>query len=356
MNKNIFVFLFVSGFVFAISSCQSPSSSSEKPPEAQDSGVHIIFETDMGNDVDDALALDMLYKYIDSGKVKLLAISNNKNSPFSVPFLNIMNHWYGYPDIPIGNVVNGVNSEGDSKNYAQLTCEYTTDGKKVFEDILEDSATADESVHLYRKTLAAQPDTSVVIASVGFSTNIARLLDSRGDEFSPLTGKELVAKKVKLLTMMAGSFSGKMDQGEYNVVKDTNAARKVFEEWPTRIVVSPFEVGIMVEYPGESIQNDFPWAPNHPLTIAYKSYQPMPYDRPTWDPTAVLYAVEGNDANYFTVTGPGKVVMPGGAKTEFHEDPNGKHFYLSVDQQQAEKIKRHFIEMVTKKPKGFFKK
>jgi hypothetical protein len=50
------------------------------------------------------------------------------------------------------------------------------------------------------------------------------------------------------------------------------------------------------------------------------------------------------------VTGPGKVVMPGGAKTEFQEDANGKHFYLSVDKQQAEKIKKHFIDMVTRKP------
>jgi hypothetical protein len=109
----------------------------------------------------------------------------------------------------------------------------------------------------------------------------------------------------------------------------------------------------MVEYPASSIENDFSWAPNHPLTIAYKSYQPMPYDRPTWDPTAVLYAVEGNGNNYFTVTGPGKVTMPGGAQTEFHEEANGKHFYLGVDKQQAEKIKKHFIELVTRKPKKY---
>jgi inosine-uridine nucleoside N-ribohydrolase len=339
MNKLIFF----SFLVLSICSCENSK---------KDAPVHLIFETDMGNDVDDALALDMLYKYMDSGKVKLLAISNNKNSPYSVQFLNIMNHWYGHPNIPIGDVTNGANSEGDAKNYAQLTCEYSVDGKKVFEDILKDSVQAEESVQLYRKTLAAQPDTSVVIASVGFSTNIARLLDSKADDLSPLTGKELVAKKVKLLAMMAGSFNGTLKDGEYNVMKDTNAARKVFEEWPTKIVVSPFEVGIQVEYPGASIQNDFAWAPNHPLTIAYKSYQPMPYDRPTWDPTAVLYAVEGNDQNYFTVTGPGKVVMPGGANTEFQEDANGKHFYLRVDKQQAERIKQHFIEMVTRKPKN----
>ena len=38
----------------------------------------VIFDTDMGNDIDDALALDMLYKYADEGRIDLLAIPVNK--------------------------------------------------------------------------------------------------------------------------------------------------------------------------------------------------------------------------------------------------------------------------------------
>lgn len=34
---------------------------------AVQAGRNIIFETDMGNDVDDAWALDMLHKYADRG-------------------------------------------------------------------------------------------------------------------------------------------------------------------------------------------------------------------------------------------------------------------------------------------------
>ena len=47
---------------------------------------------------------------------------------------------------------------------------------------------APSATAVLRKTLAAQPDHSVVIAQVGFSTNLARLLDSPPDEYSPLTG------------------------------------------------------------------------------------------------------------------------------------------------------------------------
>jgi hypothetical protein len=67
----------------------------------------VIFETDMGNDVDDALALDMLYKYMDQGRINLLAVNSNKNNGYSAAFIQLMNNWYGYPGIPVGKMVNG---------------------------------------------------------------------------------------------------------------------------------------------------------------------------------------------------------------------------------------------------------
>ena len=40
-------------------------SSCSSEPKAEP--LYVIFETDIGNDIDDALALDMLYKYQDQG-------------------------------------------------------------------------------------------------------------------------------------------------------------------------------------------------------------------------------------------------------------------------------------------------
>lgn len=333
--------------------CQAPShtqaTTSLNP-------LPVIFETDMGNDVDDALALDMLYKYIDTGRINLLAISNNKNSAYSIPFLQIMNNWYGYPAIPLGNVVNGANSQGDSRDYAQAVVEYTEAGKNVFKAYAGDSTNKMQSIDMYRKILSQQADSSVVIISVGFSTNIARLLDSKADNSSPLNGRDLVAKKVRLLSMMAGSFDGKIGGGEYNIIKDTGAANKIFLDWPTPIVTSPFEVGIRILYPASSIQNDFKWAAENPLTVAYSSYLKMPYNRPTWDLTATLYAVEGNDNNYFGMSQPGTISVVGKGQTSFREDPAGKHRYLMVDSAQAEKIKNRFISLITRKPARYNKK
>ena len=78
------------------------------------------------------------------------------------------------------------------------------DGSPRYPHDLRSGEDAPEAVGLIRKLLAAQADGSVTIAQVGFFTNLARLLDSPADEHSPLNGHELIAKKVKLLSITAG--------------------------------------------------------------------------------------------------------------------------------------------------------
>ena len=316
-----------------------------------DSPLPVIFETDLGNDVDDALALDLLYKYQDAGKIRLLAVNLNKNGEAPAEFADIMNTWYGYPDIPIGIIRDGAECESDAAvNYAKAVVELKdAEGKPLFARSHPGYADYPEAVTLYRKLLAAEPDHSVVIASVGFSTNLIRLLETDADGYSPLNGKELVAQKVKLLVTMAGCINNPKTH-EYNVKKDIPAAKVIFEEWPTPVVTSPFEVGVQIRYPAASIEKDFAWAPQHPAVEAYKAYLPMPYDRPTWDPTAVLYAVEGGD--WFTVSAPGRIEVTEEGSTLFTEDPAGTRRYLAVTDEQAKAILQHFIEIITSPKKA----
>lgn len=313
---------------------------------------NIILETDIGNDVDDALALDMLYKYQDMGKVNILGIMTNKESKYSAELIDIMNTWYGYPQIPIGIIHNGPNCETDATNYAKYVCLLQNKkGKPYFKRTVKDFNLLPEAQFLYRKILAQQPDNSVTIISIGFFTNLARLLDTKGDKFSPLTGKELVAKKVKLLCTMAGCFNDSTLL-EYNVVKDIPSAKKVFEEWPTKIITSPFEVGIAIQYPGNSIENDFKWASTHPMVEAYKCYQKMPYDRPTWDLTAVLYSVD-NSCSFFNISEAGEIIVNDKGRTIFIPNNLGNRYYLIINVNQVEEIKQYFIKVITQKPKYY---
>lgn len=342
--------LMIASTIFFGYGCVDSSATKEAVLENESEPVRVIFETDMGNDIDDALALDMLYKYADQGKIELLAVNSNKNNDYSVRYIDILNTWYGYPDIPIGQVIHGADSEGDSKNYAQSTWEHQVDGERVFRGSLSDYSKIPDAIKLYRQVLAQQPDSSVTIISVGFSTNLAGLLNTPADEYTDLAGKELVAKKVKLLSVMAGNFEENRIQ-EYNVVEDIKSAKTLFADWPTEIVVSPFEVGRAIMYPANSIENDFKWATHHPVVVAYRYYKPMPYDRPTWDLTSVLYAVEGEEG-YFTMSKPGTISVDDRGYTNFDEDPAGLHRYLKVTPEQAAHVKERFIQLVSAKPKN----
>ena len=206
--------------------------------------VNVILETDIGNDVDDALALGLAYNYVDAGKMNLLAITINKEGSAPGEFVDIMNTFYGHPEIPIGVIRNGAYCEDDAVNYAKAVVDMKNeDGTPAFARSITDYDSLDDAPTLYRKILPNQEDNSVVIVSVGFSTNLIKLLETQADEYSPLSGRELVKQKVKLLVTMAGNFENE-EFHEYNVMKDVPAAKVIFETWPTPVVTSPFELGI----------------------------------------------------------------------------------------------------------------
>ncbi|BCI62073.1 nucleoside hydrolase [Coprobacter secundus] len=309
--------------------------------------LSIIFDTDMGNDVDDALALDMLYKYMEEGRINLLAIPTTKKSEYCPGYIDIMNTWYGH-NIPIGVVENGTD-KNNSSHFIQTACELKTDnGKPAFERTVTNYADFLKSVSLYRKVLSGQPDSSVVIVSVGFSTNLAQLLDSQADEYSPLSGKDLVKKKVKYVSAMMGQMQDTAFK-EFNVYCDIPSAQKFVNEWPTPIVASPYEVGDAILFPAKCIENDFKWKTPNPLVVGYENYMEMPYDRQTWDMTSVLYVVE-NDKNFFGNSGPGTISIDDTGATTFSPNANGKHSYLTVNEEQAQTIKDYFIRFITQKP------
>ena len=182
--------------------------------------VPLIFDTDICGDCDDVLALGMIHSLESRGACRLLAVTISVDHELAAPFVNAVNTFYGRAKIPIGVV--GKGGVVENSRYLPLVNEKDGDQFRFPHELLS-ARTAPSATTVLRKTLASQPDRSVVIAQVGFSTNLARLLDSPPDEYSPLTGQQLVAKKVKLLSLMAGAFQtidGNRHYLEYNVVKD----------------------------------------------------------------------------------------------------------------------------------------
>ena len=308
--------------------------------------VPIIFDTDVGNDIDDALALGVIHALASRGECRLAAVTISKDHTLCAPFIDLINTFYGRGDIPIGVVRDGKTPE--EGKYLRAPVEAQDDGRQRFPHDLKSGAAAPAAVDVLRRTLAAEADDSVVMVVVGFSTNVARLLDSPGDQHSPLAGKELVAKKCRLLSIMAGNF-GEKPTPEYNVFIDAPAARKIYAEWPTEIVASGFEVGLAIKYPATSIERDFRYVVHHPLPEAYVLYQQMPYDRETWDLTSVLYAVRP-DRGYFTLSDPGTISIDEKNITHFTPSPSGKHRYLKVDAEQIARVREALVILATQPP------
>jgi purine nucleosidase len=301
-------------------------------PASAAAPLHVIFDTDMGNDVDDALALAMLHAFASRGELKLLAVTVSKDNPWAAEFVRMEDEYYGRGTIPVGLVHDG--KEKDDGHYVKQVC--VMHGRKL------NPAAVSDAVDLLRKTLAAEKDGEVTLIQVGFSTNLARLMDSKPDRYSELSGMELIKKKVRLLTIMAGNFAEL--KPEYNVLIDVPAASKLFAAWPTDIYISGFEVGLAVLYPATSIEHDFP--AGNPVAEAYRAYMKMPYDRPSWDLTTVLYDLRP-DRGYFDISPPGEVTVAPNGATTFHPTAEGKRYYLKLSPLQAARVTDSLVWLAT---------
>ncbi len=318
----------------------APSSAPAQEP------VALVFDTDLGNDIDDALALGVIHALESRGAARLLAVTLSKGSPLAGPAVDAINHFYGRPTIPVG--VSPRAPTPEPGKYLPHLVEAVDPGGLRFPRRLEPGQGPD-AVQLLRKTLAAAPDRSVVIVVVGFSSNLAALLETPGDSYSTLPGRALVAEKVRSLSMMAGMFSAEGRHREYNVFMDLPAAQAVLRSWPTPIVVSGFEIGTAVKYPAESIEQDFGYVPHHPLPEAYALYQPMPYDRECWDLTSVLQAV-WPERGYFGISQPGTITVDEQQLTQFTPDPQGLHRYLTISPEQVVRVREALVQLASQPP------
>ena len=301
--------------------------------------VRLILDTDIGNDVDDALAIALIHALENRGEVQLLAVTITKDNRDAAPFVDLLNTFYGRPDIPIGVVERGKTPQ--DAPMLKVPLEHRDDrGSLLYPHRLKDGRDAPEAVQLLTRVLADQPDRSVTIAQIGFSTNLARLVSSPA-------GRNLVQQKVKLLCLMAGNFVN--PQPEYNVFTDAPAFQDLMRDWPTPLVFSGFEIGLQITFPYESIEKDFSYVANHPVVEAYRVYVGKPEDHPNWDSTAVLQAIRPG-RGYFDLSPPGRVALGAKNTTVFTPDPAGKCHYLIVKPDQVGRIRELMAALVSEPP------
>ena len=127
------------------------------------------------------------------------------------------------------------------------------------------------------------------------------------------------------------------------------ARSTVAPDWPTPVVWSGFEIGLAVPYPAASIEQDFGYFAHHPIADAYRLYEKMPYDRPTWDLTAVLYGLLP-DRGYFDLSLPGRVTVDEDGATRFEKQEGGPHRYLILRPEQRARVREALVQLTSQPP------
>lgn len=292
---------------------------------------HIILDTDMGNDVDDALAMAVLHALQSRGQCLLDAVILSRPGHDAAAMCAAINHFYGRGDIPVG--VMHVGPEPHHNRFLHVGAQYAHP---------YNPATAPESVALLRQRLQALPDQSVSIVHIGFATNMARMLANPDDV-------ALIRRKVCMLSIMAGAFApidGDTQFKEFNVVCDIPAMQQLAQHWPTPVVWGGFEIGWNLRYPRVSIAEDFGYVPRHIIVDAYNAYCAPDEDRPCWDLATALYAVLPH-RNYFGLSPAGRVQVRDDGVTTFEVTAHGNQRYLTMDTVQQARVLEVLVQLTS---------
>lgn len=167
-------------------------------------------------------------------------------------------------------------------------------------------------------------DHSVTICSMGFLSCLAQLLQSEGDQYSPLNGVELVRQKVRAVYLQGG-VSRKSEEPDYNMPQESNCAHNFFRLFPNDVdlIFSPLEVGQRVEYVPEQVIADIDWTDIHPVKQVYMTCNCNTGQR-MWDVCAVMNAVDGES---FILSERGNVVLTPECYTVFTPNTKGNCRY-----------------------------
>ncbi|MFO8015302.1 MAG: nucleoside hydrolase [Phycisphaerae bacterium] len=295
--------------------------------EAPAKPVPVIFDADMDSDCDDLGALAVLHALADRGEARILAVITTTDDPHTPSCADAVNTWYGRGDVPIG-VLDPASGGGRSRSrYAKAVAEACPHDLAAYAD-------AEDAVRLYRRTLAAQPDGSVVLVTVGHLTSLARLLDSKPDAASPLGGIALVARKVRLWSCMGGKYPEGKEPNFYR--PDPAATVRCVRAWPTRVLFSGAEIGNAVKTGARLVETP----PANPVRIGYEAYFGKPgRDRASWDQTAVLAAVR-NPSAYWDLETTGHCHVEPDGRNAWRREPDKAHAYLKpkMDPKQVARV------------------
>jgi hypothetical protein len=147
---------------------------------------------------------------------------------------------------------------------------------------------------------------------------------------------------------MGGAFpSG----SEFNINRDFISSKYVYENWPTPVLFSGFEIGEKIKAGLPLIHNDT--IQNSPVKDVFRIAIPQAAEdsagRKSWDETAVLVGVSGYNEWYNIKRGKISISDKDGSNTWINDD-NGTQAYL-VEKTSPEVVQKLINELIQHQPK-----
>ena len=195
----------------------------------------VILSTDIGPDCDDVGAIALLWSYADELGFPVLGICNCTSNENGSRTIYALNKFCTHANTPIGAYT------GRGLFEAEESSRYNGEIARRFG---AGAPEAEPHVAFYRRLLSEAEDDSVIIITIGMFTDLADLLDSGADGYSPLNGVELVRKKVHAAVSMATRYPAGR---EFNIRFAPEAARRVLDGFPKDIYIDDFFIGAPIK-------------------------------------------------------------------------------------------------------------
>jgi hypothetical protein len=271
------------------------SKQNDKVEEFLNKPVRIILDTDMGSDCDDAGAFAVLHRYADLGRAEIIGcIYSSGKVPFGAGIVEAINIYYGRPDIPIGASHRAEVGDPVDKMMAEKLVRDTA----TFKNTIIYNTDTEEQTRLNRRLLVDNDDNSITYVTIGHTKGLFDLLVSEPDDISPLTGYDLVNKKIEKWIAMGGVGAyneGQKFVADWNLFQNGTASYSSYlvENFPKPVYFSDGGTNVLT---GKSLKET---PPGNIVRTVYREWlwnmtkKTLDDQRPSWDLITIYFAVEG---------------------------------------------------------------
>jgi predicted phage tail protein len=303
-----------------------------KPP------LGVVFDCDMGESIDDALALAVLYGLDGKNECRVVAVSTTNPTLASAAFCEVVGRFYAGAvsaqfmasgrTLPVGMATSGIPQMETPMLTAPLSRK-GADGAPVYPHGIQKLVDTADPAAVVRNAFTAQHDQNAGMVLAGPAVTLAAALALPGV-------KDLIARKARHLVAV-----------ERGLVAHPASAQILFAEWPGTIFVVPESMGAKYKFPASAIETAFSWNPNHPVVDAFRAAGNK--DAPAAGVLAALHCVRA-EKKYFGASAAGTFELGANGKLALKPSAEGRHHWLEPDPAQSEAVMAAMVELASAKP------